>query len=191
MHKFLRIALSVTLLTCAFACKRESPTSPATAEQCQPGCARLVKLKMAEGQKGRDVNVHEAGERVERSEDVAARDIKELRAELAAGGPIWDEAAAKKLPPKQRELAYAQHEYDAKQLKQMRELGIKQSEAGLAEAKQAFEQVKADAAEWQKKTFAELNGACMEGCLKKTAGYAACLTKVQAIEDAEICSRPQ
>ena len=187
MRLSFRPALSVTSLIVA-ACSR-APSPSVDAQRCQPGCARVVKLKMVGDKRDMAINVHEADEAVEAAEDHAARETKRLHEEIAAGDPTWDAKAIATLPRKVREARTTQHEYDLKQLTAQREEALRNTKEIVESTKRKAEKVKADAAAWETKTTAELTAACVASCAPKSAGYAECISHVQALEDVAICEK--
>jgi vacuolar-type H+-ATPase subunit H len=182
-----RPALSVTSLIVA-ACSR-TPSPSVDAQRCQPGCARVVKLKMVGDKRDMAINVHEADEAVEAAEDHAARETKRIHEELAAGDPTWDAKVISTLPRKVREARTAQHEYDLKQLTAQREEALRTTKEIVESKKKAADKIKADAAAWESKTTADLTAACVTSCSPRPASFAECLSHIQALEDVAICEK--
>lgn len=177
-----RLFLPLLVFLCQAGCAR-----PANPDDCRKACERVARFKTGPLQKDMQVTFHELSEAVESTEERAKADLGLLRAQLAEGGPPFDERVLKKLSPAAKRAVLERHRWETQQLKTQRELSIKRAEDGVAAAQKQLAEAKQTNDATLKKATADALGACVEACPKRSAGRVECLLKIQAVEDIELC----
>lgn len=168
----------------------KKPAPPlASPDECKKACEHVANLQLAPAKAKIQAGLHELDEKVEATEDVTKVTLDRLKLELAAGGPPWNEAAVRKMPPAARRAATEQHRWEEQQLKQQREQAVKAAQEAVVQVKQEFAKAKQEADEQQKKLLAEALAACTEPCLKGALTRAQCLQRTQAVQDFAICDK--
>ena len=177
---------AAALLLLMVACTKH-PASPANSAECEAACKHVADLKVAKQIAQARGAVHELDEAVDATEASSKTAIAQLKTELAAGGPPWNPQAFEKLPAATRRDLAERHRWAADQLKQQRELAIRQTNDALTDAKKAYEDGKLKADAEAKKATAEAFKTCSDSCVKGTQPFAQCLQRTQALEDIASC----
>lgn len=163
----------------------------ATPDECRKACEHVADLELAPLRKQAMIALHELDERVESIEDQSKKNLEQLRRDLAAGGPPWDQKALahRHLSAAALRDAKARHAAEAAALRQQQEAAIRQDEALVSDEKKKFVAAKQKADGDVKKATADAVVACAEKCVgeKRSAAAVACLLRTQAIEDFKIC----
>ena len=178
--------LLLALVLCAVTSCRKSGGG-ADASACQQACTRVASLRLT-GKFGQiKAKLHEMDEKVDAAEDFAKKREAEIASEAGVTVPRPGPKALQKLPAAQRAAMIRGYDMQDEQLKQEREAAIRRAHENVEKARREYEEAKAEAEATQKSDTAAEMQKCVDPCIKRDPAFAACLQRVQAVEDVDVC----